>query len=727
MFSLKRKASSQDQDQDQDDDDDDFLFEDAIYQAITTQKLKKNDVLPPPQPPAHLPHYEHIHGNTHYVEPMTGKRRKNTSGDEPETLGLPAYYNKTTCQPAFSERVAKELGPALNSKIRVFNTQLASLEFITGRLIDVADPASGIILADEQGGGKTLTGLFSVIMHWNKLVQQNEKGLNPLDDPEGKRAVILVPNNVLLSWVNEVNRLVLPHPNFFGVLDSNTKNPQDVIASHFCLLITTSYLSYSKIPKGLGFAETPCRKLLQNFRTKLSMVIIDEADAVVPDQISKNSNLDSLTKSMKVFACVKEFIGSLRKVLLCTGTPFLANMPTSKFANLIFLANAIGPWTSTDHPFFAMDVDYWLSKMSEKHTSTGSIWRKKFISSFVMRRTLTDIRQACGIPAPTVHHNVLPVNVTQEDNDILCEEENMAVIEVRRALGSDSPCVLDVLTKLRQYTELSPWLMRQYMRAKQTIDADSFERRTTMSRSSYSAWLSSEMDKKLPDLLKAADDHGLSHKEYYIVTLMDQLINKYHHKAVIFSVFKLNQLRIKQLLESLNIPVFYFSQDLTDHARTKMICDFNDSPTPAVFLSSVKLCGRGINLQSARHLLMLTTEFNPAMTQQALARVNRLSTPHSHIFQWQITTASSFDTWVAKAVSHDRKVLHSRHHFEEHEQAWTVSCAISAQHPGPKTHTEPLTQTFCQEIPLLRNHRLVSHHLDIHSILSPFDSFLSIK
>ncbi|GIL68824.1 hypothetical protein Vafri_22055 [Volvox africanus] len=87
---------------------------------------------------------------------------------------------------------------------------------------------------------------------------------------------------------------------------------------------------------------------------------------------------------------------------------------------------------------------------------------------------------------------------------------------------------------------------------------------------------------------------------------------------------------VEEVLELRGHPYLRLDGSTRTEERPRLLAAFNDPASPhLVFLLSTRAGGMGLNLQSADTVIMLDSDWNPAMDQQAEDRAHRLGQTRS--------------------------------------------------------------------------------------------------
>lgn len=113
--------------------------------------------------------------------------------------------------------------------------------------------------------------------------------------------------------------------------------------------------------------------------------------------------------------------------------------------------------------------------------------------------------------------------------------------------------------------------------------------------------------------------------------LLDKFIKKYReegHKMLVFSQFKKMLEIIEIYLRHIGVPFEVLTGSVKSQDRVMSIQRFNDDPSFGVFLLTTRAGGLGINLTSARVVVIFDSDWNPQNDLQAIARAHRIGQTH---------------------------------------------------------------------------------------------------
>ena len=109
--------------------------------------------------------------------------------------------------------------------------------------------------------------------------------------------------------------------------------------------------------------------------------------------------------------------------------------------------------------------------------------------------------------------------------------------------------------------------------------------------------------------------------------LLDKFIQKFkveQSKMLIFSQFKKMLEIIEIYLRHNGVPFEVLTGSVKNQDRIMAIQRFNDDPNFGVFLLTTRAGGLGINLTSARVVVIFDSDWNPQNDLQAIARAHRI-------------------------------------------------------------------------------------------------------
>lgn len=122
---------------------------------------------------------------------------------------------------------------------------------------------------------------------------------------------------------------------------------------------------------------------------------------------------------------------------------------------------------------------------------------------------------------------------------------------------------------------------------------------------------------------------------------LDLLLNDIEdRKVLIYSQFtKMLQL-IQRALEERGKKVFYLDGEVCLEERASRVKEFQEDPSPSVFLLSLKAGGVGLNLTAAEYVFLFDPWWNEAVEQQAIDRAHRMGQKNTVIAKRYLTVNS---------------------------------------------------------------------------------------
>jgi chromodomain-helicase-DNA-binding protein 7 len=135
--------------------------------------------------------------------------------------------------------------------------------------------------------------------------------------------------------------------------------------------------------------------------------------------------------------------------------------------------------------------------------------------------------------------------------------------------------------------------------------------------------------------------------------LLDKFIQKFKdegHKMLIFSQFKKMLEVIEIYLRIKSVPYEVLTGSVKSQDRVMSIQRFNDDPTFGVFLLTTRAGGLGINLTSARVVIIFDSDWNPQNDLQAIARAHRIGQIHE-VKVYRLITSKTYEEQMFNRAS----------------------------------------------------------------------------
>ena len=108
-----------------------------------------------------------------------------------------------------------------------------------------------------------------------------------------------------------------------------------------------------------------------------------------------------------------------------------------------------------------------------------------------------------------------------------------------------------------------------------------------------------------------------------LLDLAEELLSE-GHSLLVFSQFTEMLDRIREALDSANLPHLIITGETPIAERTRRVSAFQESETAQVFLLSLKAAGTGLTLTKADYVVIFDPWWNPAVERQAIDRTHRI-------------------------------------------------------------------------------------------------------
>jgi hypothetical protein len=121
-------------------------------------------------------------------------------------------------------------------------------------------------------------------------------------------------------------------------------------------------------------------------------------------------------------------------------------------------------------------------------------------------------------------------------------------------------------------------------------------------------------------------------------------------KSVIFTHFVHTNRRVADLVAKQDdVKVFLLTASMSSLKRGAVISEFNGHDGAAVLILNIKIGARGLNLHAARYAFMLSSDYNPATHEQAVARIRRFISEFQTVFVITFMMPS-IHTWILSRI-----------------------------------------------------------------------------
>ncbi|SLM28777.1 putative Helicase with SNF2 domain [Desulfamplus magnetovallimortis] len=139
-----------------------------------------------------------------------------------------------------------------------------------------------------------------------------------------------------------------------------------------------------------------------------------------------------------------------------------------------------------------------------------------------------------------------------------------------------------------------------------------------------------------------------------IIKLTQEIINR-GEKVVIFSQFLPTLDRLQYELISKKYYLVRLDGATQKKERAKIINEFQSNNTCSIFLISLKAGGTGINLTKAVNSILVEPWWNPAVEEQAFARIHRIGQSHT-VNTYRLFYSNTIETDIAELINHKSNI-----------------------------------------------------------------------
>jgi DNA repair and recombination protein RAD54B len=490
------------------------------------------------------------------------------------------------------------LDPLLGKHLR--EHQRAGVAFLYECIMGIRDyGGEGCILADEMGLGKTLQ---TIALLWTLLKQ------NPIHNAEPviKKALIVCPVTLINNWQKEFRKWLGNER--IGVFVADGKKTR--------LTDFTMGKSYSVMIIGYERLRGVAEDLTKG--AGIDIVIADEGHRLKTVQNKSAQAIQSLNTP--------------RRIIL-SGTPIQNDL--SEFFSMVNFVNdgLLGTYKQFVKNFENPIVKSRQPDALEKDIELGEARSEELAqetSKFILRRTADILSKY--LPPKTEY--VLFCNPTPTQANIY--RHVLASPMFQCALGS-SESALQLITILKKLCN-SPSLLSPKIAA--------------TDETANSASIISLLETLPQNLLRTLGPQA-STKIRILDTFLYHLSRNTTEKIVLVSNYTSTLDLLQTLLSSLSLPFLRLDGSTPSAKRQSLVDDFNRSSSTAVFafLLSAKAGGMGLNLIGASRLVLFDVDWNPAVEEQAMARIHREGQrKHCRIYRFVMKGGLEERVWQRQIV-----------------------------------------------------------------------------
>ncbi len=522
---------------------------------------------------------------------------KLTPRHDPHAPGALIMKRPTTV-PKDRQIVDVVLDPMLGKHLR--EHQREGVAFLYECVMGIRDyGGEGCILADEMGLGKTLQ---TIALLWTLLKQ------NPIynAEPVIKKALIVCPVTLINNWQKEFRKWLGNER--IGVFVADGKKTR--------LTDFTMGKSYSVMIIGYERLRGVAEDLTKG--AGIDIVVADEGHRLKTVQNKSAIAIQSLNTP--------------RRVIL-SGTPIQNDL--SEFFSMVNFVNdgLLGTYKKFVKHFENPIVKSRQPNALEEDIELGESRSEelaKETSKFILRRTADLLSKY--LPQKTEY--VLFCNPTPTQANIY--RHVLASPMFQCALGS-SESALQLITILKKLCN-SPSLLSPKVAA--------------TDENANSASIIALLETLPQNLLRTLGPQA-STKIRILDTFLYHLSRNTSEKIVLVSNYTSTLDLLQTLLTSLSLPFLRLDGSTPSGKRQILVDDFNRSSSTAVFafLLSAKAGGMGLNLIGASRLVLFDVDWNPAVEEQAMARIHREGQrKHCRIYRFVMKGGLEERVWQRQVV-----------------------------------------------------------------------------
>lgn len=486
------------------------------------------------------------------------------------------------------------------------------------------------ILGDKRGLGKTLTSLIY------------------LDMVQARKVLVVAPNDVVPQFEEEIQHWAT-HRNILSFRGLN-KGQRTVIYPMLKMLdafvITINYEAWRRdksVIDDLVAAGIDTIVLDEAHRAKSSTKItargifqVAFAPNYCPDCGAKGLNIasgvsTSWVQGKKLVDAETDYVyrcincggvldRTVKNVLSMTGTPII-NKPQELFTML----HLVDPSRFPDERSFLQDYCYASGPGRWKFLPGGLERLTNSMSEFFVQRNREDAGIHIPPPAINIHYlDMDPIGYPAQYkayNDL----RNAAALVLEDGTAISMLYILEIILRERQCMTWPAGIILK--------------------------------DPETKEIIANFDVHE-SQKLDAVTELLGELLEE-EERVIVFSKFKAPLYELKRRLEP-NFSVTTATGDDPRYHKDQVRQDFDLKTAPAkprwgAVFATYDAFATGVNLNAARHVIMVDDEWSPGMEDQAIGRIDRLNSvdqANVHIFR----VRKSIDEFMEDLIEEKRKL-----------------------------------------------------------------------
>ncbi len=490
------------------------------------------------------------------------------------------------------------LDPLLGKHLR--QHQREGVAFLYECVMGIRDyGGEGCVLADEMGLGKTLQ---TIALLWTLLKQ------NPIYKAESviKKALIVCPVTLINNWQKEFRKWLGNER--IGVFVADGKKTR--------LTDFTMGKSYSVMIIGYERLRSVAEDLTKG--AGIDIVIADEGHRLKTVQNKSAQAIQSLNTPRRIILSGTPIQNDLSEFFCMVNFVNDGLLGTYKQ----FMKNFENPIVKSRQPH-ALEIDIELGESRSEELAQET-------SKFILRRTADVLSKY--LPPKTEY--VLFCDPTPTQANIY--RHVLASPMFQFALGS-SESALQLITILKKVCNSPSLLSPKIAATDETANSASIIR----------------LLESLPQNLLKTLGPQASTKIRILDNFLYLLSRRTSDKIVIVSNYTSTLDLLQTLLTSLSLPFLRLDGSTPAPKRQSLVDDFNRSSSSAVFafLLSAKAGGMGLNLIGASRLVLFDVDWNPAVEEQAMARIHREGQKkHCRIYRFVMKGGLEERVWQRQIV-----------------------------------------------------------------------------
>lgn len=457
--------------------------------------------------------------------------------------------------------------------------QIAGVKFLYRCTAGLMDPkAKGCIMADEMGLGKTLQCLT---LMWT-LLRQSPRGKRTIE-----KCIIVCPSSLVRNWANEIVKWLGEGVLTPLAIDGKSTKSNDLGAA----------LQQWSTAQGRNIVRPVLIISYETLRRNVDKLAGTEVGLMLADEGHRLKNGESLTfTALNSLRCD-------RRVIL-SGTPIQNDL--SEYFSLLNFANPGYLGTRND---FRKNFENAILRgrdadATDKEREKGDaklLELSQLVSKFIIRRTNDILSKYLPVKYEYVLFTGLSPMQKSLYNHFITSPE---IKKLLKGIGSQPLKAIGMLKKLCNHPDLLD--LPDDLEGCEHLIPEDYESSITATgrKREVQTWFSGKF------------------------LILERFLHKIHRetddKIVLISNYTQTLDLIEKMCRNKKYGSLRLDGTMNINKRQKLVDRFNDpNGSEFIFLLSSKAGGCGINLIGANRLILIDPDWNPALDQQALARVWR--------------------------------------------------------------------------------------------------------